>query len=61
VTENGRVVAGTYRDYVALGCGIIAAVFGVIAIVQARRPSLMRGKAIALGSLLEPRSDAAGR
>jgi TPR repeat protein len=49
VTANGRVVSSTYRDYVALGCGIIAAVFGVIAIVQARRSSLMRGKAIVLG------------
>lgn len=49
VTTNGRVVSSTYRDYVALGCGIIAAALGVIAIVQARRSSLLRGKAIALG------------
>jgi hypothetical protein len=48
VMVNGEVVSGTTRDYIALACGVVAALLGAIVAGGAIR-SKAGGKALAIG------------
>src|SRR5664279_622004 len=47
-TVNGHVTSFVYRDWIAVGCGVVAALLGVIAAWMGRQ-SLIRMQAIAAG------------
>jgi len=52
VTVNGEVTSATYRDNVALACGVIALVCGIAAVALARKSGGSRiGMAIAIAVL----------
>ena len=48
-TVNGEVTSFVYRDWVAVACGVVAIMLGVIATAMARNEQLQRGLAFAAG------------
>jgi hypothetical protein len=46
---NGHVTSFVYRDWLAVACGVIAAICGVITVLAARKEQLRRGVALAAG------------
>jgi uncharacterized protein len=48
-TVNGHVTNFVYRDWIAVGCGVVAILIGLIAIVAARKEQLQRGLAFMAG------------
>lgn len=48
-TVNGHVTSFVYRDWVAVVCGVVAIMLGIIATAAARKEQLQRGLAFAAG------------
>ena len=49
-TVNGQVTSFVYRDWVAVGCGVVAVLFGLVTLVAARKEELQRSLAFAAGA-----------
>ena len=48
-TVNGHVTSFVYRDWIAVGCGVVAIALGLIALGAARKEQLQRALAFAAG------------